>query len=252
MIFQKRIHDDVSPGTAVKNIAHEVQPIHRKAFDHGAERGDEIRSLANLDNRGDDILVVFLFVEFLAVGMKQLFNDIGIISGKRLADLRAGIAGADRTAELDQTIERDAVPLVQIGDFRLELFKLLLGIADQGVELIQLRVGNAVLEERVEVLTDDAGTGIENMQKCLMLSVHVRNEVLTAFGKIQNRLQIDDLGAGGTQGRILVGEHRQVAQFLIGVGFVLLDHTLPPSLGFSRRSAEKPETACWKERVRFR
>ena len=228
VIVQERVHDDVRPGTAVKDVADDVHMVHGQPLDHRAERGDEIRRLADFDDGGDDVLIVFLLVKFITVGVQQFLNDVCVVRGQGLADLGAGVARAYAAAELDKTIESDAVPLIQVVDLGLELLQLLLGIDDQGGELVQLRAGNAVLEEHVQPLPDDAGAGVENMEKGLVFSVYVGDEVLAAFRKIQDCLQVDDLGSGGAERGILPGEHSQIAQLLCGIGFMLFHHVDSP------------------------
>ena len=228
VVVQKRVHDDIRAGTAVKDVADDVHMVHGQPLDYRAERRDEVRRLTDFDDGGDDVLVVFLLVEFIAVGVQQFLNDVCVVRGQGLADLGAGVARAYAAAELDKTIESDAVPLIQVVDLGLELLQLLLGIDDQGGELVQLRAGNAVLEEHVQPLPDDAGAGVENMEKGLVFSVYVGDEMLAAFRKIQDCLQVDDLGSGGAERGILPGEHSQIAQLLCGIGFMLFHHVDSP------------------------
>ena len=177
--------------------------VDRQTFDDPAERGDELRRLTDVHNGGDNVFVVLLLVKFIAVGVEQLFQNVGIVLRKRLAHFGAGIPGTDRTAELNQPVERYAVPLVQIGNLRLQLFKLLFRVIDQRCELVQFRVGDAVLEQQIKPLADHAGAGIENVEKGLVLPMNIRDKVLAALRQIQNRLKVDDLRPGGAQSGVL-------------------------------------------------
>ena len=66
------------------------------------------------------------------------------------------------------------------------------------------------------------------MQESFVFSVHIGNKMFTALWKIQDCLQVDDLGPGGAERGILPGKHSQVAQLLCGVGFVLFHHMRSP------------------------
>ena len=225
VIVQQRIHDNVGAGPAVEDISDQVQVVYRHPLDHLSPRGDKVRRLTDLHNGGNDVFIVILLVKLITVCMKQLFDDIGVIRRQSLANLGAGIAGADRTAELHKPVECDTVPLIQIFNLWFQLFQLLLRVIDQRGQLLQLRMGNAVFEQKIQLLPDDTRAGVEDMQESFMLTVDIGDEVLTAFRQIQNGLKIDDFSAGGTERRILMGEHPQVAQFLWGVALMLLDHS---------------------------
>ena len=51
------------------------------------------------------------------------------------------------------------------------------------------------------------------MQKCLMLAVNVRHEVLRGLGQVQNGLKPDNFGAGGLYRGILPGQKPEIVQF---------------------------------------
>ena len=53
-------------------------------------------------------------------------------------------------------------------------------------------------------------------KKGLVLSVDVGDEVLGAFGQVQNSLKIDDLAAGSLYGGVLLGQQFQITQLFLG------------------------------------
>lgn len=61
-----------------------------------------------------------------------------------------------------------------------------------------------------DALADDAGAVVEDVLEGLVLTVHVRDEVLGALGQVENGLQVDDLGEDGLRRRELLGEKLQV------------------------------------------
>lgn len=137
--------------------------VHRHALDNGGDRLDKAVGLLQVDDGGDDVFKVVPLVGLGVVGVDQFVDDVGVILGKGLAHLGAGILGGDKAAHLDEAVESDAVPLVHVLHLAVELLQLLLGIVDEGGQLVPLSLGDGGGEQVVYFLPDDAGTGVENM-----------------------------------------------------------------------------------------
>lgn len=206
VVLQQGVHDDVRPGPAVKDVSHDVHMVHRHALDHQGDRLNEPVRLSQVDDGVDDILIVVPLVRLIIVGMEQLVDDIGVILGQSLTHLGAGILGGHPAADLDEAVQGDPVPLVHVRQQLVELFQLLLRVVDQGTQLIPVRPGDGGGKQVVHLFLDDAGAGVQNVEKCLILPVYVRDEVLCALGQVQNGLKIDDLTAGGLYRGILLGQ----------------------------------------------
>lgn len=229
VIGEERVHNDVGAGAAVKDIAHQMQPVNGQAFDDLADGRDKVGGLLDLDDGADDVLVIVVLVDLFRMGMQELLNDIGIVRRQGLPDLRARIARADRTADLDQAVECDAVPLFGGVDLGAELGKLFLGVIDQRGQLVQLGMRHGILEKQIQTLADHAGARVEKVEKGLVLAVNIRDKVFTALRQVQDRLQIDDFGAGCAQRGILPRKHFQIAQFIGGIASVGFHSSEPPS-----------------------
>ena len=233
MVFEQRIHDDVRPGPAVEDIADQMQAVNGHGLDYFTDCGDEIGRLSDFDNRGNDVLVIIQLVDLVGMGVQQFFNDIRVFGRERCAHLGTRIPGTDRPADLNQPVEGDAVPFVQVRNLRFQLFQLLLGIVNQRCQFIQIRVRDAVVKKQVKLLAHYAGAGVQDVKECLMLSVDIRDKMFAAFRKIQDRFQIDDFRSGCAQGRVLPREHAEKTEFLGRIGFV--GRHRDPSL-FSQRA----------------
>ena len=72
-----------------------------------------------------------------------------------------------------------------------------------------------VYEQVVDLLPDDAGTGVEDVDKGLILPVDVGDKVLGALGQVQNGLKVDDLAAGGLDRGVLLGQQFQITQLFL-------------------------------------
>ena len=55
---------------------------------------------------------------------------------------------------------------------------------------------------------------MENMAERLVLAVNVGDKVLRTFGQVQNGLQVDDLGTGGLNGWVMLGQRLQKMKML--------------------------------------
>ena len=187
-----------------------MEPVHHHPLDEVAHGDDEALGPVDVDDGGDDVLVVIPLVVELVVGVEQLVDDVGVLLGQGLPDLGAGVLGGDQAADVDETVEGDAVPLLQL--FRVfglggHLAELLLGIVDEGGQLVPVGLGDAGGEEGVHLLPDHAGGRVEDVEEGLVLAVDVGDEVLGALGQVQDGLQVDDLTAGRLDGGVLAGEH---------------------------------------------
>ena len=211
VVVQQGIHDDVRPGAPVKNVAHDVQVIHRHAFDQPTHRLDESGGLVRIDDGVDDILKVVPLVDLFPVGMEQFLDDVAVILGQGLADLGAGIFGRDQPAELHQLVEGDPVPLLQVVRIPADPLQLFPGIINQSGQLASLRLGQSGEKQLVHLLLHHAGAGVEDVQKRLILPVDIGDEMLRALGQIQDGLEVDDLSAGCLNSGILAGQHVQIA-----------------------------------------
>ena len=127
-------------------------------------------------------------------------------------------------------MQRDAVPLLGIGGVGQDELHLLARIVDQRRELVDLGARHAVAEQIVQRLAHHAGAGVQDVQKCLVLAVHVGNEMLRALGQVHDRLQVDDFRARRAYRGELAREHAQIPQLFGRIGLMLLHETNPPFL----------------------
>ena len=218
VIVQQGVHDDVGAGAAVIDITHQMQVIHRQTLDQLAQLDQEVGGAADIDDGGDDVLVIIALVCILVVGVDQLVDDVGIFRRHGFAHLGARVLGADQTAHFNEPVEGDAVPLPHILGDALNLLQLLLRIVDQRGQLVALAAGHGGAEQILHLFAHHAGGGDENMLECLVLAVHVGDKVLRALGQVQNGLQVDDLGAGGLHVGELLGQHLQIMQMFRTIG----------------------------------
>ena len=215
VVVQQGVQDDVRPGAPVEDVPHHVEVIHRQALDELAQLHQKVGGPADVNDGGDDVLVVVPLVVVLVVGVEHLVQDVGILLRHGLAHLGTGVLGAGQPAQLNQPVEGDAVPLPHVGGVPPDLLQLLAGVVDQRGQLIPLRLGHGGGKEVVQLLPHHAGGGVEDVKEGLVLTVKVGDKVLRALGQVQNGLEVDNLAAGRLYRGVLLGQELQIAQFFL-------------------------------------
>ena len=220
VVGHQAVHDDVGAGAPVKDVPHQVEVVHRQALDELAQLDQEIGRPVQVDDGVDDVFIVIPLVRliFLVVGVDQLVDDIGVLRRHGLAHLGPGVLGADQAAQVDEPVEGDAVPFPHIVALPLDLLQLLLGVVDEGGQLVPVGAGDSGAQQLVDLHPHHAGGGVEDVLEGLVLPVDVGQEVFGALGKVLDGPQVDDLGTGGLDIGIVPGQQPQVLQPLGGKG----------------------------------
>lgn len=79
MVIHQKVHNPVRVRSTVVNIAYDVQPVHRQAFNQAAQRHDKLVSAADVNQGVDDLLMINqLVVVLIRQGVEQLVQYIGI------------------------------------------------------------------------------------------------------------------------------------------------------------------------------
>ena len=69
MVGKQHLHDPIRMRSPVVNIPHHMQAVHRKTLDQRCKRNHIAFRLTDINNGCDDVLIVRLFIVFLAGGM---------------------------------------------------------------------------------------------------------------------------------------------------------------------------------------
>ena len=204
VIVGEQVHDEVGAGTAVEDVAEDMQLVDDETLDHVGQGDDEVVGAPRGDDGADDLVHVAGLVGVLRALVEKFLDDVTEVFGQRLAHLRAGVLARHVAADSHQAVERDVVPVVDVGLRSLHQFKLLLGIVDQRAEFPLLALAEAVAEKVVHLALDVTRGILQHVLESFVFSVDVGKEVLGAFRQVQYGLQVDDLGAGfGYRGEAL-------------------------------------------------
>ena len=212
VVSAQGVHDDVRPRSPVVDVPDDVQLVDGEPLDEVADGNDEVVRPSRGDDGADDLVHVGRLVRLGGGLVQELLDDVGELGGQRLAYLGAGVLGGDVAADLDQLVQRDHVPVVQVLLGGLDEDQLLLGVIDERAQLLLLRVPHRVVEDFPHLPLDGAGRVAEHVAERLVLAVDVGEEMLRALGQVQDGFQVDDFRAGVRDGREAPGEQLQVAQ----------------------------------------
>ena len=224
MVAHQQIQNNVRAGAAVKQVAHDMQLIHRQMLDQLAQAHDKAVGAAILDDAAHDLAVVQVFIVILKVGVEQLVQNIAAAGRQTAAHMVAGVLGGHQTADVDQLEKGLGVPLLQRilgGAACLELGQLFGGIVDQGGKLGTGCLRHGIAQHGIHLFPDDTGGRVQNVHKGFVLAVQVAHEMLGALGQLEQRLIADDLAGGRRLRGVISGQQGQILQIiadLIGFG----------------------------------
>ena len=224
MVAHQQIQNNVRAGAAVKQVAHDMQLIHRQMLDELTQAHDKAVGAAVLDDAAHDLAIVQVFIVILKVGVEQLIQNIAAAGRQAAAHMVAGMLGGHQTADVDQLEKGLGVPLLQRilgGAACLELRQLFGGIVDQGGKLGTGCLRHGVTQHGIHLFPDDAGGGVQDMHKGFVLAVQVTHEMLRALGQLEQRLIADDLAGSSSLRGVISGQQGQIFQIiadLIGFG----------------------------------
>ena len=223
------VHDDVRTGTTVEDIADDVHVLHGQALDGGGQGLDDGVGLLDGNDGGDQVVIVFPQGAFAGLGVQQLVDEVGVILGHEGADPLTGVLAGNIAADLHHAVQDDAVPVIQILVLLSGQGQLGDGVVNEGSQFVALPAGEGGAEELFHLGLDLAGAGVEDVEEGVVLAVDIGHEMLGALGQVQNGVEPHQLLAGCLNGGVLLGQHPQITELLIGkIGFMF--HRYSPSI----------------------
>ena len=231
-MLHEQVEDGVGPVAAVEEVADDVKPVDSHPLDQHGERLDEVGAAVDLHDGIEELLEVDeLRLVGLGVRVHELNDDRGVPVGDETADLRGRILVAHELGELEQPPEILAVPRRRRAPLRAHLVDLLLRVVNERAELGLLFLRQPHAEDVVDLLADDAGTVVEDVEERGVLAVQVAHEVLDALRQREVRLQVDELLVNGFLRRVLLCHEAQDLARLFLVR-AIIRHIDSPSLTY--------------------
>ncbi len=173
MIVAQGVKYDMGTGTSVIDVAQQMELVYTEALDDIAERDDEVVcTTGGYDGVYDDIHVGCL-VGVVRALVKQLLDDMTEIMGECLANFGTGIFAGDIAADFDELMDRDMVPVVNIGFTGLDEFQFLFRIIDQCTEFLLFRLPYLIAEEFTDLTFDVAGCILQYVLESIAFAMEV-------------------------------------------------------------------------------
>ena len=167
----KHIENFMGTRAPVVDVAEDMELVDGQALDDVGDGYDEIVGATRGDDGVDNDIDVGGLVVVVGTLMKELLDDVGEIGGQRLAHLRAGVFARHVAAHGHQVVERNVVPIIDVGLRILHQLKLLLRIIDERAQLALLAVAKGGAEELVHLTLNVARGVLQHVLKRLILSV---------------------------------------------------------------------------------
>jgi hypothetical protein len=188
--------------------------VYGQTLDQGTKRLNDIGALTDLNDGVQNFFVLGSLGAVLVPEVDQFVQNFLIALGHQGADLAAGVFGGYMAADLNQPVEIDPAPFVQIIGLVGHKGKLFCRVIDKGSQLIPVPDGQGGGEQVIDLFLYFAGAGVENVKECFVFAVDIGHEVFRTLRKVQNGLEPDDLTARVLNGGILPGQQPQIVKLV--------------------------------------
>ena len=148
------VHDQIRRRSPVIDVSQNVQMIDNQPLDQLRQCNDEILRLPQFHDCVDNCLIVSLLVQHLLLLCDQLLNDICIVLRQHLAHLGARILGRYGFAHLNQPIQRNLIPVLDIVLLPLYQLHLFLRIVNERCKRCLVRRTQRMAEYIINFLSD--------------------------------------------------------------------------------------------------
>ena len=233
VVLHQPVHNFMGVRTAVINVAHNMQMIHRQPFDQIGQRINEGTEAAGLpdgiQNFGMIHIPVLIFVR---LGMEQFVQHITEIFRHGLTYFGTGVLGRQKPRQPQQAAQGRFGPGLRHQPHFNQHIQFLFGIINQCTKVLAVPVIHALGKKHVHFFPDDAGAVVQNVVKGFVLPVQVAHEMFRALGQIDDGLQVDDL----RDRRLLGGKlpRQQFQIFSVFLSLVLQCHNTSTHLSQKR------------------
>ena len=194
MMFHQLVHNQMRSRTSVVNITDNMKMIHNKPLNQFTKCYNKLLSSSDADNGTDNGRIIRFLICQSLLFCNQFFNYIREILRKRLSHFGAGILACRSLTDLDQTVERNLIPVIHIRFCLTDLFHLLPWIVDQCCQCLLISRTHRVCKHIIDLPLYRTRSVFEDMIERLIFTMHIRYKMLRPLWKIQNRLKIDDFG----------------------------------------------------------
>ena len=172
--------------------------VYNKTLNQLCQCYNEVFRSSNRNNRVYNRIVVRFLIKNFTFLCNQFLNDICIILRQCFSHFGSRVFGGYRFAHLDQTIQRDLVPVLHIFFCLFYEFHFFLRVVDECGKRTFICRSERMPEYIIDFLSHSSGSIAQHMGKRLIFPVNICQKMLRTFWQIQNRLQIDNLRCSGS------------------------------------------------------
>ena len=192
----EQVYNLMGTGSAVVNVAKDVQLVDGKALNDVRNSGDEVVGAAGRDNGINNNVDISCLVCVLGSLVQELLYNVGKVGRKRFSHLRAGVLARYISANGYEMMQRNVIPVGDIGLGCFHKFQLLLGVIDERAELAFLGFAQRGAEKLINFSLDISRSVLQNVLKSFVFTVYIGNEMLGGLGQIKDGLQVYYLCTG--------------------------------------------------------
>ena len=158
VMHHQPVHDFMGIGTAVINVAYDMQMIHRQAFNQIGQRINEGAETAGFPNRIQNLGMVHRPVlVFIRQRMQQFVQHITEAFRHSLTHLGPGVLGRQQAGQPQQAAQGHFRPGFRYRIIFIHHVQFFFGVINQGTEVFAVPVIHGFGEQHVHFFPDDAG-----------------------------------------------------------------------------------------------
>ena len=141
VVVHEQLYDFIGIRTAVKEIADNVQVIHREPFNERRERNDEFVAVLDADNRVEYALMVGKLIAVLVrQSVQKLVYDVAELARHGLSHLGTRVLRREQTSYLYHLPQYLAIPLRRNFSLAVQASQFLFRIIDEGSQISLLGI----------------------------------------------------------------------------------------------------------------
>ena len=212
VVFHECFHYDIRSGTTIKDVSNNVESVDDEAFNDITDSDDKVLRFANLDDSGNNIVVIFPFIVERKVSVQQLVDDIGVFRRQRFTNFGTGVFGRYDMADLNKIIQRPLIKCRLILNVWKQFFQFLFRVVDEGSQCSTFLLREFIREKHVNFLPDGTRGASHNMGEGLILTMDIRHEMFCRLGQVHNGIQVDDFRSHRLLRWILLPEQAEIIQ----------------------------------------
>ncbi len=192
MVLTHGVKDDMCTGTAVEDVAEDVQLVNGQSLDDVADGDDEIVCTTSGDDGVNNDVDIGGLVGVVRAFVEQFLDDVGEIFRQGFPHLGARVFAADVAADSHQPMDGDVIPVLHVVFGGLDKLYFLLWVVDECTQFALFLVADIAVKEFADLALDVSRSVLQHVLEGFALSVQVGQKMLGTFWQMEYGFEIDD------------------------------------------------------------